>query len=451
MARNRVIYNCEAVYVGETPCTGAHKGVALGNTWYEVAHEIRRVQDASYGFNIPRRDVNQFGELAAIDRVVVEAPTASFGFSYLAHSFSAESGIGFKVNQVNFGFTGSDVVTLASNQSCLTQILSRSGEPRNYFALTLIEGRDASYEPNDPTTETFWTGATAIGVGNGYISSYSAEGSVGNFPRTQVQIEGFNIRFMKASGWAGPLTDTYEGWIGTAFSDAEGIPTTGYIFHNPSVFPSSGISVSPVPGLGHPSGLNMSILPIHTTSQEPVLNDSTYGRMVSVIKPGDITLDLKQYETMTDVAEAGLDISDAKIQGYNLNLPFSRQPLNKLGSKFPFSQEIEFPIQITLQVDAIVGDLVTGNLSDIVALDKKYNLNVNLKGNQRGVITSSTNHIIMRYRILGAKLDSVSYNSSLAGQKTASLSFSCQVGSSNQTGVGLFMDGDLSPFDASYT
>jgi hypothetical protein len=56
MARNRVIYQSEALYVSkDASVTGSsdHK-------------QLERVQSANYSFNISRQDVNQFGQLGII-------------------------------------------------------------------------------------------------------------------------------------------------------------------------------------------------------------------------------------------------------------------------------------------------------------------------------------------------------------------------------------------------
>ncbi|SVE33731.1 uncharacterized protein METZ01_LOCUS486585, partial [marine metagenome] len=69
MPRNRIIYQSEALFAGQkssTDITAAHPddGAAI--------RQLHRVQSANYAFNIARTDVNQFGELAAIDRVVLD-------------------------------------------------------------------------------------------------------------------------------------------------------------------------------------------------------------------------------------------------------------------------------------------------------------------------------------------------------------------------------------------
>ena len=91
MPRNRIIYQSEAVYAGPSPATGFHFGTfapGIGgnsndlNNATNLVNQIQRVQTANYSFNVDRTDVNQFGQLAAIDRVILTSPTVSLDFSY---------------------------------------------------------------------------------------------------------------------------------------------------------------------------------------------------------------------------------------------------------------------------------------------------------------------------------------------------------------------------------
>ena len=80
MARNRIIYQSEALFAGQktnTNITDAHTDIGDGDPSTAHIKQIHRVQSANYAFNISRSDVNQFGELAAIDRVVLDTPTVS--------------------------------------------------------------------------------------------------------------------------------------------------------------------------------------------------------------------------------------------------------------------------------------------------------------------------------------------------------------------------------------
>src|SRR4051812_6735672 len=96
MARNRIIYQSEALFAGPSPATGVQFGSA-GSGSYTV-NQLFRIQNVGYSYSIPRKDVNQFGELAAIDRVILESPTVSIDFGFLNFSFLNEKNLGFTVS-----------------------------------------------------------------------------------------------------------------------------------------------------------------------------------------------------------------------------------------------------------------------------------------------------------------------------------------------------------------
>jgi hypothetical protein len=388
MPRNRIIYQSEALYAGPSPATGAQYSSASSGA-FTVA-QLHRIQSINYQYNIPRRDVNQFGELAAIDRVSLESPTVSADFDYLVNSLANERTLGFTINS---GTT--DV-------SCISGILNKTQDERNYFVKTVSEGSDAVGLATTDNTNTF------IGIGNGFISSYTTEGSVGNFPRTQVSIEGLNVAFSKSSGIATGIAAGLSGLAG------------GCAILTPAITPTDGTKINAFAAIPH------------ATSNFAGVTTGTHA--VSVLRPGDITFTLQEAGTSTTFADGGLDITDAKIQSYNINLGLGREPLDKLGSKYSFSREIQFPITVSFSLQANVGDLVTGNLADIVTADKSYDLYVNLKH----PTTAATQ---IRYALKGAKLDGQNFSSSIGANKSVTLNFSTQIGGPQQTGVGLFMSG----------
>ena len=122
MARNRVIYQSKAVYAGPDKGTDNAYGNESGAT---QPTQLKRVQSANYGFDIARTDVNQFGELASIDRVVLDTPTVSLDFSYLLANFTNEDSLGFYVNP--------KTNATSSLVSALSGVLNKTSDERNFF------------------------------------------------------------------------------------------------------------------------------------------------------------------------------------------------------------------------------------------------------------------------------------------------------------------------------
>ena len=143
MARNRVIYQSEALYVSQQ--YSGHNtidivnGGTVGQVNYahgvmEEFHQIHRVQSANYNFAINRTDINQFGQLARIDTAVIDAPTVGLDFTYLVTNGVNEDALGISVDENN---------DITPTCSAISGILSNiSG--RNYHILTVKEGEDAN-------------------------------------------------------------------------------------------------------------------------------------------------------------------------------------------------------------------------------------------------------------------------------------------------------------------
>jgi hypothetical protein len=194
MARKRVIYQSEALFVGPTGTV--------------APTQLHRVQSANYSFEIARQDINQYGQLAAIDRVILEQPTVSLDFNYYASSGQNEQALGF---------------TLNGNKGALADILSGNKDINNYFILISPEGTDANV---DAALLVTGQGKT-IGIGNGGLTSYSVEAAVGGFPTVSVQAEGLNMRFYPATTGYGPHVSSSDGSVNSVDKFAIPNPSTG--------------------------------------------------------------------------------------------------------------------------------------------------------------------------------------------------------------------------------
>ena len=377
MARNRVIYQSEAVYIGTT-------GAA-------PTESLRRVQSCNYNFSIARQDINQYGELASIDRLIVEEPTVSVDLSYYFEPTGHnESGLGFKTN----GDTGHSPTT---NQHMLTEIIAENTafNEKNIYIATSAPGIDANNTGDMSVTGVNSQGTDlknlegVIAIGNCFVTSYSLEAAVGSIPTVSCSLEGQNIVFT---------------------GNADGLPS-GSTIQNPAVNLSNGSEKT-----------EMFALPQGAGVFDP-------NSEIAAVRPGDITFTMKRGESSSDGNPAvGLSESDLKVQSVTAAMTINREPIRKLGSKFAFTREITFPITCTMSVNAIVGDLEGGKLFDFLADcgDRNvYDCVVGLKGIKRGgTCASNTAHIVLQK----AKLDSQNISSSIGPNKTVTLELSAQIG-----------------------
>jgi hypothetical protein len=371
MARNRVIYQSEALYVSEdilSTTTGRHR-------------QLDRVQSANYNFSISRQDINQYGELARIDSVVLDPPTVNLDFSYYLTDGTNERALGFFVQTGVSGTTGN----FPSGHMTAT-----SG--KNFFIVTTAEGNDHN------SNKTIGNTKSVIGIGNGFLSDYTLDLAVGSLPTVSVTIEAANI-------------------IATGVDQTNASGISGI---NPAINPTNGASYAST-GITLPSGAS---------------NLGNGG--ISALRPGDVTL------TFGDITGAGSGViadlannaDGIHIQSASLSIPLSRSPLQRLGTRFPFARTVDFPVSSTLTVNAIVNEITAENLAAVLDSNITTDLTLTIKKPGTSGLTNA-----MVYTIKGAKLDSESFSSSIGSNKTVDLVFSTQIGGPSDLDHGVFVSG----------
>lgn len=367
-SRNRVIYQSESLYISkaiDSVVTGQH-------------HELIRVQSANYGFTINRQDVNQYGNLARIDSLVLEPPTVNFDYSYYLGDGLNEKAMGFDIS--------------AQSQFGSGHLETSSG--RNFFIVTSNEGIDAvDFLNGDPYS--------AIGIGNAFLSDYTVDLAVGSIPTVTASFEASNINSINGSV------------TGAAVS------TLGFSGELPSVDPALG---EVIPG---------------TASIRTPKNTGDNGP--TALRPGDITLNFPGFDggaaesgTLTDLSGAG----GFHVQSASLSVPLSRTPIEKVGSKFPFARVVDFPANASLTVNAVLNTVQAGNLANIIAGCGEA------KGKEVEIIVNTCEGpSAIKWTLKGATLDAESFSSSIGSNKTVDLTFGVQLGGVNDTSQGILCDG----------
>jgi hypothetical protein len=381
MPRNRIIYQSEALYAGPAPATGFHYGTftpGIGGSTNvpsltgSLVRQLQRIQTANYSFTVDRTDINQFGQLAAIDRIILTNPTVALDFSYILANL---------INERNLGFT--IAVSGSQDVSAISGFLNGTEDERNYFIRTVPEGSDAVGFSDLSSGNN-----GVIGIGNGFISSYSTEGSVGNFPTATISVEGLNMNFQQ--GLSGNFVPAVNAVDGSALTNLYQLPFT---LQNTST--NSGISA------------------------------------ISALRPGDITL------TIPQTTGGGVNTTTMNVQSYTISFDLGRTPIEKLGNKFAFARPIDFPLTVTMSVDAQITDMVAGNIATLTCDDSAtYTPIVTI---ERPACNDST--VVAQFKLKGAKLDSQEFSSDIGANKTVTLTFSTQVGGTQDLNNGLFISG----------
>jgi hypothetical protein len=375
MARNRVIYQSEALYVSKN----------INSTSSGDHAQLRRVQSANYNFSIERQDVNQFGQLARIDALVLKSPTVSLDFTYYPTDGYNEKALGFYVQNNAKG--DATEANFASGQ-----MAGSSGQ--NFYIITSEEGSDL----NTLTGDYALSGKAAIAIGNGYLSNYTFNASVGNLPTASVTIEGLNVKSSQVLGQTGTIT--------------------GNFVLSPTIDPVAGSELS-------------------FTGRIPSPVEATGSNYVSALRPGDITLSFGDY---TGVNATGAPIAvleganGINVQTASITLPLSRTPIERLGSRFAFARVVDFPIVATLNVSAVLNEVQTKSLAQMLDDNSKREISLTI-----GKPGSTAKALIFKFK--GSQLQSESFSSSIGANKTVDLVFQTQVGGPTDTNNGIYLSG----------
>ena len=411
MARNRVIYQSEALYVSPN-ATGYHyatgdgvsaagsKGVNnvnsatlaqktsnyIGNNTGTLVEQLTRVQSANYSFTVNRQDVNEYGKLARIDAISLEPPTVSLDFTYFITDGRNELLLDFPIDGTASAASG--------------HLQARPGQ--NFFIQTAAEGSDAQ-GLSDATHQT----SDIIGLGNGFLSDYTVEGSVGSLPTASVTIEGFNL-----------------------------IGSTGTVdIDTPAVSLEQGTKNADI----------KFALPKATGDNDNDAGPNFMTSDISALRPGDISLTFRrkggpgagEYPSLINTV-TGSSAEDAvtslNVQSFTLSLPLARTPIDRLGSKFAFARVVDFPVVATMTVSALAQDLKEGNLVDLLDDSTERDLRVTMK--KPGTTTNA-----MHFDLRGARLDSESISSDIGSNKSVDLTYSAQIGGPEDTVHGVFISG----------
>lgn len=447
--RARVIYQSEALYVGTVDATGHHfanatdwddentvstyatdsAAIAGGGGAANVRtgiQQLRRVQSANYSFSINRQDVNQFGQLARVDAVAIDPPTVTLDFSYYLTNGVNERLLGMHVGGDKSALDDDIIGGVACGENL-------NADGKNFFILTTCEGHDAV--GNSDAEEN----KSVIALGNGYVSNYSIEASVGSMPTASVTVDGLNLRSYTGTknldvpavntNYGTPIDDVefsmppaVSGVLNDSASDVDS-ETEGWACLRPGditlslgtdgragefeLLPGS----DPRGGDGHGETLGGSEI---ATGEWPT-------------PPGDGSdvNDDPQYDYTTP--------GSAHVQSFSIDVPLSRTVLNRLGTPYGYSRVVEYPVNISVSVNAIMADLKKGNVASLLWDTEEHDLVFTLREpNQYG-----TGHVAMQYIVKGALLEGESFSSSIGDNKSVDLTFTAQIGGPEDDARGL--------------
>ncbi len=278
---NRVIFPSETIWVAPTGATSGQ------------VYQMYGVQSFGFSFNTSLEDVNEMGQYGPVSREQIKPVDVNLNYAFLSRNVRNESGLGFRVD---------------GSAPIFTDIMTGSLKEQNYFITEC---------PNQIEAISYTGDRFVIGVGNGVVASYAAQGAVGQFPTANVAIQALDGNFS----------------------------LTAINFDNPAILASAGV----------PVGGFMTL---------PNANSGVAG-MPSVLKPGDITV---------NIGGAGLGVSGLVTQSFNVSASLNLQLQQALGNNYG-TREIQFPSDAQASFEFIRKDLGTGRISNLRCGNGPYNLN----------------------------------------------------------------------------
>jgi len=330
-----------------------------------------------------RAPISVIGKLAPITRDTTDSPTVSVPFSYYVTDFENEKNLGFDI------IVGA---SSATSTGALSGILTKAQgrDEKNYFILVTPEGVDAVSRSGAAASDYI------LGIGNGVITNYSIEGSVGDYPTASVTIEGLNLRGQ--NGTTNLLTTGVTGWLST-----------------PAINTTDGTQI-----VGVSTNFKLPAGSIGNTNKP------------SVLKPGDITVDLS--------SASGLFAETAgsfNIQSFNVSFDLARDPIQSLGSRYARSRELTFPIDVNFTVEALAGDLKVSNLRDFVCAPTVQEAVVTM----RKPDCANTGSIQTRITLKGLTLQTEAFNIDVDDNQSVSLTWLGSIGAPDDSTNNIFMSG----------
>lgn len=370
-----------------------------------IVRQLKRVQTANYGFTVNRQDVNQFGNLSRLDSLIIEQPTVNLDFSYYLLD-------GYNERMLEF-ITDGKINALSG---AMAPELYQAGN--NFFILTVPEARDAIKGDVALHNENREEQKSVISLGNGYVTDYTVDISVGAIPTASVTVEGMNIR-----------SD-----FGTTGSDNPGININdGSLMSDAWSKNSEGQREIRD---GYCTGLYS--LPAATSGY-------TGCDDVSALRPGDVVVNLSNGSMISEQQDGDtgqVSQGSAHVQSVSINIPMARTTLQRLGNTFGFSKSVDVPVNVTMTVSAVLADLKEGNLIDLMCKCEGFNMGVDLYKPECGACDlKNEENIAMRYAFRGARLVSENFTSTIGDNKTVELTFDAQIGGPDDVNNGVFISG----------
>lgn len=390
MARDRIIYNVEGLFVG--PYSGEqNQNTDYYLSGYQILKRIEKVQNVNYSIDENRINVAGFGSKKNIFRGLASQPTVNLNFNYIPDGFTNENRLNFDVSHF-----------LSSTQAPMFSGICQDNSIKDNkdFYVVINNNNDDLFTNTDLTPYNInptglndvidpkSTGYSVLHFQNCYLTNYSFSVAVGELSNVRQAYIADNIVY-------------YVSGSGIKYS-ALNLTSGNLVPNNEEII---------IPKYVNPTGSNIS------------------GQ--NILLPGDTTV------TFSTLNTTGVLFYTDTLQNLNLDISFERQNLRSLNYKFPLGRVINFPVNCNLDMSFIVEESLSGSFFDTLNRDQDYNILVNFNSScaRQGVYPS-------QFIFSGARFNNLNYNSAIGNNKTANLSFNFDLDPDFGT-RGIFASGNV--------
>lgn len=414
MPTNRVIYNNQLLFTGPAPASGYYftntNGDLLPDGQINLIQPVQRLDQFSYQINTSQSKFSEIGNASTVYDFNLVPPEVNLNFSYKIRDLRNEARLGFYVklgppnldqfdgNQVypsgnilsGFSFSDNNYAFNTNLVEATNNTFKYPFKYRDQRNLFLVINPDA----NDVIGNNV-SGFPVLAFGNCYMTSYSVNLQVGNFPQASLNYVADNLIYY-SSGVSG---------VSPYLNPKSGTLNTGIKFNIPNYDK----------------------------------NFEEYKSPISVLLPGEVTIDVFDSNSL-DKTKTNLVLQDAALQSFSFTIPLDRESLKTLGHVYPVDRQINTPIIVDGSFSAIYKNLLySGSPLENIKDESEYDIAVKL---------NKSNETIIRYDFKKAKLKTYTYESSIGSNASISYSFYCDMDmNSYPHEKGLFISGLLKGFD----
>jgi hypothetical protein len=284
-----------------------------------------RVQDASFSFTHPAKDIKEIGSTSLVvvsgESPIIRQPNVKFDMSYLFTSGENESALGLYVG----------------NSGSMLKRLFEAPNTDDINIFVVASNSNSHKDLNYITSENEFEGYDVIGFGNCFLTKYSYSASIGSIPKSSVSYDCSNMKF-----------DNYS--VGSE-------PTL------PAINISDG------------TGTSLEVLKLNENSfDDHVIQKQVEMGIGRAMMAGDMLVTITK--KAGNYGGAPIESAYAAIQNININIPISREDIFGFGSNYAYNRKVKYPVIASVGMDMIVREFSEGDTHSFFTEGSRYDMEI---------------------------------------------------------------------------